>query len=73
MPIPHIVIFANFRPKINKLSMDRWDIRRLSKRGKTITVYKYNRKELKKMKKKTVSTVSNDGGSGYDRGYDSNE
>jgi hypothetical protein len=30
IPIPHLVVFANFQPKYPCLSVDRWDIRRLS-------------------------------------------
>ena len=71
MPIPHIVVFANFRPNINKLSLDRWDVRRLSKKDKKIIVYKYNRKELRKMKKKKTSTISSTNcGGDYDHCYD---
>jgi hypothetical protein len=70
MPIPHIVVFANFRPNINKLSLDRWDVRRLSKKDKKIIVYKYNRKELRKMKKKKTSTISSTNCGDYDHCYD---
>ena len=71
MPIPHIVVFANFRPNINKLSLDRWDVRGLSKKDKKIIVYKYDRKELRKMKKKNTSTISSTNcGDDYDHCYD---
>jgi hypothetical protein len=42
MKIPHVVIFANFTPKKFKLSLDRWDIRKLTRTGNTITVCKYD-------------------------------
>lgn len=32
-PTPHVVVFANFLPKIENLSIDRWDIRELSSYG----------------------------------------
>ena len=34
MPIPHMVIFSNFKPNTAKLSADRWDIRKLTRNGK---------------------------------------
>ena len=40
MSTPHMVIFSNFKPSTNKLSLDRWDVRKLTKNGDRITVCK---------------------------------
>lgn len=29
MPIPHIIIFSNEEPNVDKLSADRWDIKNI--------------------------------------------
>jgi hypothetical protein len=36
MPTPHLVVFANFKPRIEKLSVDRWDMRILSESQPTL-------------------------------------
>jgi len=31
-PVPHVIVFSNWEPDMEKLSMDRWDIRRLGEK-----------------------------------------
>ena len=36
MPIPHLVVFANYKPDMEQLSQDRWDIRIISESHPTL-------------------------------------
>lgn len=42
--IPHLIVFSNWMPMLNKLSRDRWDIRELKKDKKTKDVFMTHRK-----------------------------
>ncbi|AXL65907.1 replication-associated protein [Fire ant associated circular virus 1] len=45
---PHLIVFANWEPNYTRLSYDRWDMRRLEVKGKTITMESFIPTILKK-------------------------
>lgn len=59
-PRPHIVVMANFLPRVHELSLDRWDIRKLTATGEwpklSVDVTPLNVHEVDRLHKKEMAT-----------------